>query len=136
MLIRLKRHKGFMNTIAVIAALVLFGWLYRELRPTIIFHTPQKSKYLGKIACTADGDLEKLYIKNHTARYRLPYLWSWKEEDEVAIFIDNYGDVIRKEDLDFWKLDVYLDEDNCYQSHSKTEYCWGLRHILQSKTNK
>lgn len=63
--------------------------------------------------------------QNHTVRYRLPYLWSWKEEDEVAVFIDNYGDVIRKEDLDFWKLDIYLDEDNCYQSHSKTEYCWG-----------
>ncbi len=59
-----------------------------------------------------------------------------KEEDEVAVFIDNYGDVIRKEDLDFWKLDIYLDEDNCYQSHSKTEYCWGLWHILQSKTDK
>ena len=55
---------------------------------------------------------------------------------EVAVFIDNYGDVIRKEDLDFWKLDIYLDEDNCYQSHSKTEYCWGLWHILQSKTDK
>lgn len=74
--------------------------------------------------------------QNHTVRYRLPYLWSWKEEDEVAVFIDNYGDVIRKEDLDFWKLDIYLDEDNCYQSHSKTEYCWGLRHVLQSKTDK
>lgn len=65
-----------------------------------------------------------------------PTFWSWKEEDEVAVFIDNYGDVIRKEDLDFWKLDIYLDEDNCYQSHSKTEYCWGLWHILQSKTDK
>ena len=99
--IRLKRHKGLMNTIAVIAALVLFGWLYRELHPTIIFHTPQKSKYLGKIACTADGDLKKLYIENYTVRYRLPYLWSWTEEDEVAIFIDNYGDVIHKKDLNF-----------------------------------
>ena len=127
MTIRLERHKGLMKTIAVIAALVLSGWLYRELHPTIIFHTPQGSKYLGKIACTADGDLKKLYIENHTVRYRLPYLWSWTEDDEVAV---------RKEDLDFWKLDVYLDEDNCYQSHNKTEYCWGLRYILQSKTSK
>ena len=114
MTIRLKQHKGLVKTIAVIAALVLSGWLYRELHPTIIFHTPQESKYLGKIVCTADGDLEKLYIE----------------------IIDNYGDVIRKEDLDFWKLDIYLDEDNCYQSHSKTEYRWGLWHILQSKTDK
>ena len=106
------------------------------IEPTIIFHTPQESKYLGKIVCTADGDLEKLYIENHTVRYRLPYLWSWNEDDEAAVFIDNYGDVIRKEDLDFWKLDIYLDENNCYQSHSKTEYCWGLRYILQSKTDK
>ena len=111
MTVRLKRHKGLVKTIAVIAALVLSGWLYHELHPTIIFHTPQESKYLGKIVCTADGDLEKLYIENHTVRYRLPYLWSWKEEDEVA-------------------------EDNCYQSHSKTEYCWGLWHVLQSKTDK
>ena len=87
-----------MKTIAVIAALVLSGWLYREFHPTIIFHTPQESKYLGKIVCTADGDLEKLYIER--------------------------------------KLDIYLDENNCYQSHSKTEYCWGLRYILQSKTDK
>lgn len=81
MTVRLKRHKGLVKTIAVIAALVLSGWLYHELHPTIIFHTPQESKYLGKIVCTADGDLEKLYIENHTVRYRLPYLWSWKEED-------------------------------------------------------
>ena len=128
MTVRLKQHKGLMKTIAVIAALVLSGWLYREFHPTIIFHTPQESKYLGKIVCTADGDLEKLYIET--------YLWSWNEDDEAAVFIDNYGDVIRKEDLDFWKLDIYLDENNCYQSHSKTEYCWGLRYILQSKTDK
>lgn len=94
MTVRLKRHKGLMKTVAVIAALMLSGWLYREFHSTIIFHTPQESKYLGKIVCTADGD------------------------------------------LDFWKLDIYLDEDNCYQSHSKTEYCCGLRHILQSKTDK
>jgi len=122
--------------ITVITALVLFGWLYRELHPTIIFHTTQESKYLGKIVCTANGDLEKLYIENHTVRYRLPYLWSWTEEDEMAVFIDNYGDVIRKKDLDFWKLDIYLDENNCYLRHNKTAYCCGLRHILQSKTSK
>lgn len=63
MTVRLKQHKGLVKTIAVIAALVLSGWLYRELHPTIIFHTPQESKYLGKIVCTADGDLEKLYIE-------------------------------------------------------------------------
>ena len=47
--------------------------------------------------------------------------------------MNNYGNVIHKKDLLFWKQDVYLDENNCYLSHSTTEYCYGLRHILQSK---
>ena len=46
---RLRRHKG-MIIIAIIVVLVLFGWLYRELHPTIVFHSPQESKYLGKVS--------------------------------------------------------------------------------------
>ena len=105
---RLIRHKG-MIIIAIIVVLVLFGWLYRELHPTIVFHSPQESKYLGKVSGT-DGSIEKLYIKDR--------------------------DVIHKEDLCFWKLDVYLDEDNCCLNRRTTEYCYGLRRILQSKTDK
>ena len=115
--------------------LVLFGWLYRELHPTIVFHSPQESKYLGKVSGT-DGSIEKLYIKDHTVKYRLPYIWEWQEDDEVAIFINNYGDVIHKEDLCFWKLDVYLDENNCCLNQRTTEYCYGLRRILQFQTDK
>lgn len=116
--------------------LVLFGWLYWELRPTVIFHTPQERKYLGKVVCTVSGDLDKLYIESHVVRYRLPYIWNWTEDDEVALFIRNYADIIQKTDLDFWKLDVYLDKNNFYLSHTKIEYCCGLHHVLQSKTNK
>ena len=54
----------------------------------------------------------------------------------VAIFINNYGDVIHKEDLCFWKLDVYLDENNCRQNQRTTEYCYGVRRILQFQTDK
>ena len=134
MTIKLKRHKGLI-TIAVIMILMSFGWLYRELHPTIIFHTPQKSKYLGKVS-EISGSIAKLYVNNHIVRYRLPYIWECQEDDEVAVFINNYGDVIHKEDLDFWKLNIYLDENNFYLNHKKTEYGYGLRHILQSRTDK
>lgn len=129
------RHKGLIK-ITIIMVIVLFGWLYQELRPTVIFHTPQESKYLGKVVCTVSEDMDKLYIENHVVRYKLPYIWNWKEDDEVAFFIPNYADIIQKADLDFWRLDVYLDEDNYYMNHTKKEYCYGVRHILQSKTNK
>lgn len=131
----LKRHKK-LRSAAFVLAVLLLGWLYRELRPTIIFHTPQESRYLGKVVCTVSGDQDKLYIANHVARYRLPHVWNWKEEDEVAIFTRNYDDLIQKADLDFWKLDVYLTEDGFYKSHTQKEYCWGLRHIFQTKTNE
>ena len=131
---RLRRHKGII-ILAIIVVLVLFGWLYRELHPTIVFHSPQESKYLGKVSGT-DGSIEKLYIEGHTVKYRLPYIWEWQEDDEVAVFINNYGDVIHKEDLDFWKLNIYLDENNFYLNHKKTEFCCGLLHILQSRTDK
>lgn len=134
MTIKLKRHKGLTIT-AVIMVLVLSGWLYRELHPTIIFHTPQENKYLGKVS-GINGNIAKLYTDNHIVKYRLPYIWEWQEDDEVAVFINNYGDVIHKEDLDFWKLNIYLDENNFYLNHKKTEYGYGLRHILQSRTDK
>ncbi len=112
MAIKLKRHKGLTIT-AVIMVLVLSGWLYRELHPTIIFHTPQENKYLGKVS-GINGNITKLYTDNHIVKYRLPYIWEWEEDDEVAVFINKYGDVIHKEDLNFWKLNIYLDENNFY----------------------
>lgn len=91
---KLKRYKKTLST-AIVMVIILSGWLYRELRPTVIFHTPQESKYLGKVS-EIDGCTEKLYVENHVARYRLPHVWNWKE--------------------------VYLDEDGSYQSHTKTKY--------------
>lgn len=133
MITKLKQHKKLLS-VALIMAVVLSGWLYRELRPTVIFHTPQESKYLGKVS-EIDGCIEKLYVVHHVARYRLPHVWNWKEEDEVAIFTHNYGDLFQKADLDFWKLDVYLGEDGSYQSHTKTEYCCGLHSIFTAKND-
>ena len=112
-------------------------WIhYQQSKKYKNFHTPQERKYLGKVVCTVSGDLDKLYIESHVVRYRLPYILNWTEDDEVAIFIRNYADIIQKTDLDFWKLDVYLDKNNFYLSHTKIEYCCGLHHVLQSKTNK
>lgn len=128
-----KRHKR-VTMIAVLMVIVLFVWSYRELRPTVIFHTPQESKYLGKVS-EVDGCIEKLYTENHIAKYRLPHVWNWNEDDEVAIFTRNHNDLFQKKDLDFWKLDVYLDEDGAYLSHTKREYCCGLQPIFTAKAN-
>ena len=107
--------------ISVVVFIALSVWVYQELRPTIIFHTPQESKYLGKVS-TISGTIDKLHIKNHTVKYRLPYIWKWKEDDEIAIFTRNYGDLLKKEDIDFWRLDVYLDEEGNYIRHTERKY--------------
>ena len=99
-------------------------YVYRELQPTVIFHTPQESKYLGKVS-EINGCIEKLYIKNHVARYRLPHIWNWNEEDEVAIFTKNYNDLFQKQDIDFWKLHIYLNEDGRYRKHTITGHFGG-----------
>lgn len=117
MFARIKKHK----TISVVILVALSVWLYQELRPTIIFHTPQESKYLGKIS-EINGCIEKIYTEKHIARYRLPYIWQWKEEDEVAIFTRNYVDLLKKKDIDFWRLDVYLDEEGNYIRHTERKY--------------
>lgn len=96
-------------------------YLYQISRPIIIFHTYKESGYLGKVS-TFDGCIDKLYIKNHIAQYRLPHIWNWNKEDEIAIFTRNHNDLLKKEDIDFWKLDVFLDENGYYVSHSKTGY--------------
>lgn len=117
MFARIKKHK----TISVVILVALSVWLYQELRPTIIFHTPQESKYLGKIS-EINGCIEKIYTEKHIARYRLPYIWQWKEDDEIAIFTRNYVDLLKKKDIDFWRLDVYLDEEGNYIRHTERKY--------------
>lgn len=108
--------------ISIVVFITLSVWLYQEFRPTIIFHTPQESKYLGKVVCTYSGVQDKLYIKNNVAKYRIPYTWNWKEDDEIAIFTRNYGDLLKKKDVDFWRLDVYLDEEGNYIRHTERKY--------------
>lgn len=118
MFARIKKHKK----ISVVILVALSVWLYQELRPTIIFHTPQESKYLGKVVCTYSGVQDKLYIKDNVAKYRIPYTWNWKEDDEIAIFTRNYVDLLKKKDVDFWRLDVYLDEGGNYIRHTERKY--------------
>lgn len=114
----IKRYKK----ISIVVFIALSVWVYQEFRPTIIFHTPQESKYLGKVVCTYSGVQDKLYIKDNVAKYRIPYTWNWKEDDEIAIFTRNYGDLLKKKDIDFWRLDVYLDEEGNYIRHTERKY--------------
>lgn len=114
----IKRYKKT----SIVVFIALSVWLYQEFRPTIIFHTPQESKYFGKVVCTYSGVQDKLYIKDNVAKYRIPYTWNWKEDDEIAIFTRNYGDLLKKKDIDFWRLDVYLDEEGNYIRHTERKY--------------
>lgn len=102
----------------------LFVYIYQASRPTIIFHTHTESGYLGKVS-TLDGNINKLYSKNHKATYKLPHIWNWKEEDEIAIFTSNYNDLFKKEDITFWRLEVFLDENGKYQKHTMKRY-WNI----------
>jgi len=113
----IKRYKKT----SIVVFIALSVWVYQELRPTIIFHTPQESKYLGKVS-TISGTIDKLYVKNHTVKYRLPYIWNWKEDDEIAIFTKNHNILLMKEDMDFSRLDVYLDEEGNYIRHTERKY--------------
>lgn len=72
----IKRYKKT----SIVVFIALSVWLYQEFRPTIIFHTPQESKYLGKVS-TFSGSIDKLYIKNHISQYRLPHIWNWDGKD-------------------------------------------------------
>jgi hypothetical protein len=122
MFTKIKRHKKIL-LLVIMVFVVSFIYLYQVSRPTIIFHTHTESGYLGKVS-TFDGSIDKLYIKNYTAQYRLPHIWNWKEDDEIAIFTSNYNDLFQKENIDFWKQDIFLDENGCYVSHLDTPYFW------------
>jgi hypothetical protein len=113
----IKRYKK----ISIVVFIALSVWVYQEFRPTIIFHTPQESKYLGKVS-TFSGSIDKLYIKNHISQYRLPHIWNWDGKDEIAFFTKNHNILLMKEDIDFWRLDVYLDEEGNYIRHTERKY--------------
>jgi len=125
-----KKHLGLknpngLNVKTLLLSIVIFTmlviYLYQELRPTIIFHTYSESGFLGKVS-TIEGHIDKLFINNHRAKYKLPHIWNWNKEDEVAIFTKNYWDLFKKEDVNFWKLDIFLDEDGYYAKHYEVKY--------------
>ena len=122
MFTKMRQHKKILF-LSIAAFVVLFICVYQELRPTIVFHTNTESGYLGKVS-TFTGSIDKLYIENHTAKYRLPHIWNWNEDDEIAIFTNNYNDLLRKENMNFHRLDIFLDEHGRYVSHSTTKYFW------------
>ncbi len=105
----------------VYVVVVIFG--YQMSCPTITIHTEFESGYLGKIS-EIDGGIERLIVENNKVSYRLPHTWQWKEDDEIAIFTPNYSDILRKENIDFWHLDIYLDEKGKYKSHTKSKTFW------------
>lgn len=120
---KIRQHKKIL-WVSILMLLVLSVYLYQEFRPTVIFHSPNEYEYLGKVVCTYSGEQDKLYIKDYVAIYRIPYTYNWNEEDEIAIFMRNYGDILKKEDINFWRLDVFLDENGHYKKHTIKKYFW------------
>lgn len=118
---KIKSHKKLL--LIFIAIIVMSCYLYQVSRPTIIFHTYQESGFLGKVS-TFDGCIDYLYIDNHIAKYRLPHIWNWKEDDEIAIFTHNYDDLFEKKDVIFLRLDIYLDKNGYYKKHTQKNYFW------------
>lgn len=107
---------------SIILSIIIVLYFYHILRPAIIFHTPNEYEYLGKVVCTYSGKQDKLYIEDYIATYRIPYTYNWSEDDEIAIFMKNYGNVLKKEDIDFWRLDIFLDDQGLYKSHSTRKF--------------
>lgn len=122
MLSKIERNK---RKVLFVIAVIFVGliYLYQISRPTVVFHTHIESGYLGKVS-KIDGCIDKLYTKKYIVKYRLPHIWNWNEEDEIAIFTTNYLDLFKKENLDFWRQDIYLDKNGYYESHSVTKYFW------------
>lgn len=111
---------------SIILSIIMLLYFYYMLRPAIIFHSPNEYEYLGKVVCTYSGEQDKLYIKDYIAIYRIPYTYNWNENDEIAIFMRNYGDVLKKEDINFWRLDILLDDQGRYKSHTIRKYFWQI----------
>lgn len=114
----LKRKTMVKWCVAIGLILMLFG--YYALQPAIVFHSPNEDEYLGKAVCTYSGEQVRLYIKDKPVVYRIPYTYNWRGDDEVSIFMKNYGSVLKKGDIDFWRLDIYLDKDGyCTKSEKR-----------------
>jgi hypothetical protein len=109
--------------LTVLALAITVIYLYQALRPTVVFHTHAKSGYLGKVS-TFSGSVDYLQIKNHKAKYRLPHIWKWNDEVEIAIFTENFKDLFKKEDINFCRLHIFLDENGYFVNHFETKYFW------------
>ena len=101
--------KSAMGKWSIVLSIITLLYFYYILRSAIIFHSPNEYEYLGKVVCTYSGEQDKLYVKNYTAIYRIPYTYNWSEND---------GNVLKKEDVVFWRLDIFLDDQGQYKSHS------------------
>ena len=119
---KIRQHKKKL-WLSILTLVILSVYLYQESRPTVIFHTYKESGYLGKVS-TFSGSIDKLYKKNHISQYRMPHIWNWDGKDEIAFFTKNHNILLMKEDMDFWKLDVYLDENGYYKKHTIKKYFW------------
>ena len=109
--------------LSVIVCVVVGIFGYQWSRPTITIHTEFESGYLGKVS-EIEGNTVRLIVENNKVSYRLPHTWQWKEDDEIAVFTPSYNDIFRKENIDFRRLDIYLDEQGKYKSHTKRKSFW------------
>ena len=108
-------------SVIVCGVVGIFG--YQWSPPTITIHTELESGYLGKVS-EIDGNIVRLIVDNNKVSYSLPHTWQWKDDDEIAIFTPNYSDIFRKDNIDFRRLDIYLDEQGKYKSHTKRKSLW------------
>lgn len=118
---KIKKNNIYKILFIILLSTFFLYVFYDITRPTIIFHTYQETGYLGKVI-RIDGDIDKLYLNNYTVKYKLPHLWKWNDEDEIAIFTHRYNDLISKKDVDFWKLEIYLDKKGYYKKYKKINF--------------
>ena len=97
---------------------IVISFTYQYSRPRIIIHAYAETGYLGKVS-DFEGETDKLILKNYTATYYLPHLIFWHKDSEIAIFTPKYNDLFRKEDINFLRLEIFLNKDGTYRSSKK-----------------
>lgn len=97
---------------------IVISFAYQYSRPRIIIHAYAETGYLGKVS-DFERETDKLILKNYTATYYLPHLIFWHKDSEIAIFTPKYNDLFRKEDIDFLRLEIFLNKDGTYRSSKK-----------------
>lgn len=106
--------------IFLVAALsALMGCYFSQ--PMIIFHTSFESGYLGKVS-TNCGETHLLMVDGYTAKHRLPHSFFWTDDTEIVLLTRNYNDLLTKKEMDFWRLEIYLNPDGSYKTSIKKTY--------------